>query len=122
IRVQAEGAAYPMTQDQVQAQVRQAIQADLQRGPSLTSAAQVRRQPGAGGATTYEIAGGLGDERVSVMRFVPGDLTVRAGDTVRWVAPDPQTPHTVTFMDTAHQHEMDVIQPRPQPQGPPLLL
>src|SRR5262249_60149756 len=35
IRVQPEGSPYPMTPDQGQAQARQQIQSDLQRGPSL---------------------------------------------------------------------------------------
>ena len=30
-------------------------------------------------------------------RFLPGALTVRAGDSVRWTNPDPITPHTVTL-------------------------
>jgi plastocyanin len=36
-------------------------------------------------------------QSVSVNRFLPGNLTVRQGDTVTWSANDPATPHTVTF-------------------------
>ncbi|HLH24381.1 MAG TPA: plastocyanin/azurin family copper-binding protein [Chloroflexota bacterium] len=36
-------------------------------------------------------------QAVSVNRFLPGNLTVRQGDTVTWSANDPAIPHTVTF-------------------------
>ncbi|HEY7063599.1 MAG TPA: plastocyanin/azurin family copper-binding protein [Chloroflexota bacterium] len=36
-------------------------------------------------------------QSVSVNRFLPGNVTVRQGDTVTWTANDPATPHTVTF-------------------------
>jgi len=49
------------------------------------------------GATQYKISGGMGDGAVAVMRFLPGSLDIRVGDTVVWENTDADTPHTVTF-------------------------
>jgi plastocyanin len=65
------------------------------------------------------IAAGTGDAAVMVARFLPDRVTVKAGDAVSWIWKDPGTPHTVTFLDGAPAP--DLIVPRPQPGGPPLL-
>jgi len=63
---------------------------------------------------------GLGDAfGVSALRFLPGDVTVRRGDTVIWSFADPFEIHTVTF--TSGQPDPTFLDVRPQPQGPPIL-
>jgi plastocyanin len=63
---------------------------------------------------------GLGDAfGVSALRFMPGDVTVRRGETVIWGFADPFEIHTVTF--TSGQPDPAFIDVRPQPQGPPIL-
>jgi plastocyanin len=42
-----------------------------------------------------ELLPGLGG--LAVLRFLPEQKVVRAGDTVTWTNRDPETPHTVTF-------------------------
>ena len=42
-------------------------------------------------------AGAEGDE-VAVLRFMPDNLTIAAGDTVRWTVESEFEPHTVTFL------------------------
>jgi plastocyanin len=49
------------------------------------------------GSTQYKISGGMGDGTAAVMRFLPGTLDIRVGDTVVWENTDADTPHTVTF-------------------------
>jgi plastocyanin len=43
------------------------------------------------------VAAGWGDKVVSVNRFGPAAVSVKAGDTVTWEAQSPYEPHTVTF-------------------------
>lgn len=54
--------------------------------------------PAVGGALVREVAAGFGDGHVEGLRFLPRHLVVRAGDWVKWVNPDPDAPHTVTFL------------------------
>ena len=72
------------------------------------------------GETAAGVTAGTGDTRVALDRFLPGNVTVHAGELVTWTNADPDTPHTVTF--TAGQPAPDVIMPEPQPNGPPALL
>ena len=39
------------------------------------------------------VTAGAGDKTVAIMRFLPGDLVIRNGDTVTWVNQDAETPH-----------------------------
>ena len=66
---------------------------------------------------------GLGDGYgASALQFLPGDLTVRRGDSVVWAMPDPFEVHTISFVSGATPP--DFVEPRPpaQPGGPPLLV
>ena len=56
-------------------------------------------EPATGGNTDYYISSGFGGNEVSVMRFLPNELTVKVGDTITWLQSDPQEVHTVTFPD-----------------------
>ena len=42
-------------------------------------------------------ATGAGFQSLSIVRFLDGDIKIRAGDTVEWTNLDPALPHTVTF-------------------------
>jgi plastocyanin len=45
-----------------------------------------------------EVAGtGGGRQSLAVVRFFPGTIRIKAGETVEWTNLDPTTPHTVTF-------------------------
>lgn len=81
------------------------------RGPALTSA-----KP-----TDGSIVAGNGDGHVDFMRFMPGNVTVKAGESLTWLNMDQTgTPHTITFL--AGMDAPDVVIPQPQPAGPPLLM
>jgi plastocyanin len=41
-----------------------------------------------------------GTNTLSVMRFLPHQINIRAGDTVEWTIQNPVEPHTVTFGTT----------------------
>jgi uncharacterized repeat protein (TIGR01451 family) len=68
----------------------------------------------------WTIAAGTGPAEMSVNRFLPGVLTIDAGDTVVWEARHPTEPHTITFL--AGEMPPAMVIPQPKPQGPPLLL
>jgi plastocyanin len=53
-----------------------------------------------------------------VLRFLPVDVTVKAGDSVTWLGTDPHEAHTVTFYDPKGAVPV-FIDPQPQPNGPP---
>src|SRR5204863_4654743 len=98
-----------------------------QRGQSTLSALKrkiatdVQQVKGMNVGTVHTAAAGVGDNfGVSADVFVPGNATVKRGDTVVWYWPDPFNVHTVTFSSGAAPP--DLIQPRPQPSGAPLFV
>lgn len=38
-----------------------------------------------------------GRQYVAIVRFLPGTIKIRAGETVEWINTDPTEPHTITF-------------------------
>jgi len=99
----------------------------MQRGQSTLGAlkgkiaADVQQVHGMDVGTVHTAATGVGDNfGVSADVFVPGNVTVKRGDSVVWYWPDPFNVHTVTF--SSGTTPPDLIQPRPQPSGPPQLV
>ncbi len=115
--VQPRGATLPKTQaDYEQIAQRQRV-AELQGGRAALEASKVSTAAGPGG-TEYTIPlPGSAPARSSIIRFAPEALTIKAGDTVRWVMKDPFEIHTITFV--GGQQPPAFIVPEPQPQGPP---
>jgi len=66
------------------------------------------------------VVAGTGDTHVALFRFLPGNVTIHAGESVTWTNQDPETPHTVTFL--AGRPHVEPVVPQPQASGPPLLL
>jgi plastocyanin len=121
VAVQPAGAAYPMTQAQVDAQANAELYNKLGQANQDLQSAQLSSKPGANGATNYTVVNGAGGNQASVLRFVPVNLTVKTGDSVTWLGNDPHEVHTVTFYDPAGKVP-DFIVPQPQPGGPPKLV
>ena len=99
------------------------------RGQATAGSLLSRMQAGAAAVSSETMGGvhtamaGLGDGfGASALQFLPGDLSVRRGDTVVWVMPDPFEVHTISF--PSGTTPPDFIDPRPpaQPGGPPLLV
>jgi plastocyanin len=77
--------------------------------------------PEAPRAAVANVSVGDGEHDLSLMRFVPGDLEIRVGESVAFANQDAsQMPHTVTFR--AGRPSPEMITPQPQPAGPPLLV
>jgi plastocyanin len=86
-----------------QADVERAVAGD--RARMETQVAEIMRARGGptsidgiNGAKTWFVRAGTDrrDGRLDIMAFLPGELTIRQGDTVVWYADHPM-PHTVTF-------------------------
>jgi plastocyanin len=119
--VQAAGSAYPMTQAQVDAQANAEMYAKLGQANQQLQGAQLKSQANSDGTTTYTVNNGVGGNQSSVLRFLPVDVTVKAGDSIAFPVNDPHEIHTVTFYDPAGQVP-PFLDPRPQPSGPPKLI
>ena len=75
-------------------------------------AAVAAATPAAGAAATVDVyagAGGLNQARI--MRFIPRDVTVKVGDTVRWTNASTGEPHTVTFLGGTEPPEDVLVEP-----------
>jgi plastocyanin len=118
--VQAEGSATE-SQDVVTARGNTELYSKLAHGNDLIANARLGSSPGPNSTTTYTVLDGAGGNQVSILRFLPVDVTVKAGDSVTWVMNDPHEIHTVTFYDAAAKPP-DFIEPRPQANGPPKLV
>lgn len=74
--------------------------------------------PAAEGPATWDVAAGVGGmSQARVMLFVPQEVTIKVGDTVRWTDLTIGEPHTVTFLGGTEQPEDTIVEP--QPAGPP---
>ena len=119
--VQEQGAERPHDQaayDQMAAEQEAAL---VERGRSLIERHGTAASPAAGaGAAVHEVLAGAGEGQVQVLRFLPGELTIKAGDTVRWTNPTETEPHMVTFLGGEPLPEF--ILPEPGEGGPPTLV
>jgi len=117
--VQPAGTPYPKTQAQYDALAAQAKAGGLAAGAKLRAATRATASKGPKG--TVYTAPMVGDvqHRIALYRFGTDTLTIKVGDTVRWVMKDPDEIHTVTFPGTGDVPAF--IVPEPQPQGPPTL-
>ena len=65
------------------------------------------------GTTHWEIVAGAGGlSQARVMKFLPQELTIKLGDTVRWTNLSIGEPHTVTFLGGAEQPEDTIVEPQ----------
>jgi len=121
IVVQAEGSAYPQTQAEVDHQGNAELYALLSKANQDLQSVTLTSKSNANGTTDYTVVNGIGGGQASVLRFLPVDLTVKAGDSVSFPVQDPHEIHTVTFYDPAGDVPL-FLDPRPQPNGPPKLV
>lgn len=123
VRVLPAGQPAPMTPAAVDAQGAAEQSAGVAIAEMLGRGISDRQTPAANGRTVHNIRADVPvpQGNMIVNRFLPGSLTIRAGDTVRWdVSGNPAAFHTITFLSGAQVPDLFV--PQPQPSGPPLLL
>jgi plastocyanin len=118
VTVQLAGKPYPKTQEQIDADATKLLAGDMEAALKAEPMTEnVSTRPGPNGTTVHEVKLGYGDGSISLMRFIPMNLTVRAGDSVEWTRGDVGMPHTVTFLSGSK--EPDLVLVEPQQRGPP---
>jgi plastocyanin len=75
----------------------------------------------AGSGVDWIVSAGAGEGQGRVMAFLPGELTIKAGQTVRWVVRSVGEPHTVTFLGGGDGQGAD-FNMVPVENGPPKLV
>jgi len=118
--VQEAGSEPPM--DQAGSEQLGTEQADalLAEGRALVQQREEATPTAGAGGTVHEVSVGVGGDNVEALRFLPRDLEVKVGDTVRWTNPSMHEPHTVTFLGGEEPPELILVSPNEG--GPPTLV
>jgi plastocyanin len=119
INVQEAGTDLPSDQAAYDAMSADRMAALIDHGKEAVAEAEAMlATPAASGAATWDVWAGLGGEsQARVMRFIPGEVTIKVGDTVRWTDGSTGEPHTVMFLGGEEQPEDTIVEP--QASGPP---
>ena len=125
IIVNAAGTMRPMTDaDYRSAAAAQVKDAEAKAADLLKSIAVPDAAANADGQPYMVYAGaGNGPGGIDYMRYIGGEnLSIKTGDSVTFDMGknNPGAPHTITFLSGTD--DPDLIVPKPQPDGPPLLL
>lgn len=122
VTVQEAGSSLPNDAAAYEAMAREQFTALVEEGrAAIAELAATPATPATGGTTTWDVAAGAGGlSQARVMRFLPEQLTIKVGDTVRWTNRSVGEPHTVTFLGGEEQPEDAIIEP--QEGGPPKLI
>jgi plastocyanin len=120
VTVQEAGAALPTDVAGYEAMAKQEMDAVLAEGKKALEDAKAAT-PMAADGTAWDVSAGAGGlSQARVMHFIPGEVTIKVGDTVRWTDRTTGEPHTVTFLGGTEQPEDTLVEP--QPSGPPKLI
>jgi plastocyanin len=116
----AGSAATVQTQSQLDAAGKAASDQLIANGVSAASQINSTRQAQADGSFNWSVQAGGSVLEADIVQFNSPSITINAGDSVTWTNPN-AVPHTVTFLAPG-QALPALVQPSPQPAGPPLLL
>jgi len=120
VTVQESGADLPLKQADYDALSAERMATLIEEGMSAINEAnqETESTPGADGTTMWDVHAGTGGEsQARVNQFIPGELTIASGDTVRWTLGSVGEPHTIMFLGTQEQPEDIFVEP--QASGPP---
>ena len=119
VTVQEAGSDLPTDVAGYEEMGQQEIAAILSEGLAARDAAKAATPVAADG--TWDISAGAGGlSQARVMRFIPAEVTIKVGDTVRWTDRTVGEPHTVTFLGGTEPPEDTLVEP--QQDGPPKLI
>jgi plastocyanin len=120
--VQEAGSELPEDQATIDARAEEERAAVIEEGMAeIAEYAEAKATARDDGSTLWEVAAGAGEGQARVMRFLPDNLEIKAGDTVRWVNHSKTEPHTVTFLGAGVEQPEDIAV-EPQPGGPPKII
>lgn len=110
--VQEAGSAYPLDQaaiDALAAEQVETLRVDGLSQIEMYSDPQPVAKPD--GGNLWEVAAGAGGHtQVRVQRFLPGELTIATGDSIRFINQSEGEPHTVTFLGAGETAPPDNIE------------
>jgi plastocyanin len=110
VNVVEAGTALPMDQAGYDAAVAAEIETHYQAAEAVTAQyAQATETKRDDGTSLWEATVGAGEWPVRVQAFLPETLTIKAGDTVKWVNRAPGEPHTVSFVGAGETPPEDTI-------------
>ena len=107
----------PMTQAEVDKAAAAQWADALKAGRRLRASWKVSASASPSGTRYTAAVASDPQSRVSLFRFTPAPLRIKAGSTVRWVMKDVFEIHTVTFQGTGEVPQFLLLEQ--QPQGPP---
>ena len=120
VTVQEAGASLPTDVAGYEAMAQQEIAAVLAEGKNALENAKAATPMAADGKAWEVSAGAGGLSEARVMKFIPAEITIKVGDTVRWTDRTTGEPHTVTFLGGTEQPEDTLVEP--QSSGLPKLI
>jgi plastocyanin len=122
VTVQERGAAVPYEQADIDSMVVEHMAQLTEDGKALIAEYTNSATPMAGsaGGNVWDVRAGTEGDEVAVLRYMPDNVTIAAGDTVRWTVDSKFEPHTVTFL--GGEEPPDLIEPQMQEGGPPKLV
>jgi plastocyanin len=107
--VQEAGAELPMDQAGYDALAQEQIATLIEEGLAATAEyAEPVSEQQADGTTLWTAAAGAGEGQARVMDFLPNELEIKVGDSVKWIIQSPGEPHTVTFVGSGATPPEDV--------------
>ncbi len=110
--VQEAGSEYPLDQAGIDALATEQI--ELLRAEGLSQIEMYSNpEPVAKpeGGNLWEVAAGAGGaSQVRVQRFLPGELTIAVGDSIRFINQSEGEPHTVSFLGEGEEAPVDTIE------------
>lgn len=119
--VQEAGTPYPLDQAGYDALAADQLAAIVAEGTTeIATYGEAVATPRDDGTTLWEASAGAGPGQARIMRFLPQELAIKTGDTVRWVNRSPAEPHTVTFSGGTTLPKDFLVEP--QEDGPPTLV
>jgi plastocyanin len=108
--VQEAGAELPMDQAGYDALAQEQIATLIEEGLAATAEyAEPVSEQQADGTTLWTAAAGAGEGQARVMDFLPNELEIKVGDSVKWIIQSPGEPHTVTFVGSGATPPEDVM-------------
>jgi plastocyanin len=108
--VQEAGAALPMDQAGYDALAQEQMAALVEEGvAAIAEYAEPVSEQQADGTTLWTAAAGAGEGQARVMQFLPNELEIKVGDSVKWIIQSPGEPHTVTFVGSGETPPEDIM-------------
>ena len=111
VTVQEAGSALPKDQAAYDAEAADALAALHEQGlAEIEKYSAATPVAGSGGGTVHEVAVGAGGTtQARVQRFLPDEITVKAGDTIKFVHKAEGEPHTATFVGAGETPPEDIL-------------